>query len=419
VTRRRSARALGTVGTLVAVALGGCGGASPPPTEPTTEPTTGTVPAPSAVADPEGRPADHLLDGVRQVSAGGDHTCALLAQGGVVCWGRNRLGQLGNGRRQNTHTPVRVAALPPARWVSAGRDSTCAITLDDEVLCWGANAVGQLGNGETATGHALPVPAAIGDTLTLDGSEVAARRCGVRTDGTAFCWGELAQLDGTARPVVASETPGIARATDEVVQIQTGGQHECLLRSSGRVACRGFDSDGQLGPAADRAQARFEPVPGVRDVVDLATGDEHTCAVRADGRVYCWGENAQGQLGIGSREDATEPQPVALPSAARHVAAGAHHTCAVSEEGAVHCWGAGASHQLGDGRTDARPAPAPVELPAPAEALSAGARHTCARLRSGELRCWGANEGGQLGDGTFEDRAWPVAVLDPRGAPAP
>src|SRR5690606_23531545 len=115
----------------------GCGGAA-------AERPERVATLPSYDIDPSG----HLLADVRQVSAGGAHTCALHADGRVTCWGDNRVGQLGDGTRTSSRRPVEVRALPPARWVAAGARSTCAATLDGEVYCWGANSVGQLGNGE-------------------------------------------------------------------------------------------------------------------------------------------------------------------------------------------------------------------------------------------------------------------------------
>ena len=88
------------------------------------------------------------LDGAAvAVSAGGRHTCAVLARGEVECWGADYSGQVGDGRVQDRAGPVRVRGVSRAVGVSAGRAYTCAVERAGAVKCWGANAYGQLGNG--------------------------------------------------------------------------------------------------------------------------------------------------------------------------------------------------------------------------------------------------------------------------------
>lgn len=94
--------------------------------------------------------------GAASVSAGGTHTCATLA-GGVVCWGLNNEGQLGDGTRTDRTTPVSVIGMDMAvTSVSAGLRHTCALTVAGGVKCWGENGSGQLGDG-TTTSRTTPV----------------------------------------------------------------------------------------------------------------------------------------------------------------------------------------------------------------------------------------------------------------------
>jgi alpha-tubulin suppressor-like RCC1 family protein len=90
-----------------------------------------------------------LLD-VVQIDSGGDHSCARLMDGTVWCWGGNEKGQLGDGSFGSdmwAAQPVQVIGLAGAQDISLGPTHSCALLRDDSVWCWGGNGQGQLGNG--------------------------------------------------------------------------------------------------------------------------------------------------------------------------------------------------------------------------------------------------------------------------------
>ena len=102
------------------------------------------------------------------ISAGGQHTCALLADKTIKCWGADWQGQLGSGSQNtetvtngsNTYTqemsftPVVVSGINTAIAVSAGESHTCALLEDKTVKCWGDNSQGQYGDGLGASSSA-------------------------------------------------------------------------------------------------------------------------------------------------------------------------------------------------------------------------------------------------------------------------
>ncbi len=99
---------------------------------------------------------------VRALAAGWKHTCAILAGDGILCWGQNDQGQLGDGSRAGSGVPVEVAGLPNASLLSAGGIRTgnighsCAFAIGGGLHCWGANREGQLGN-DSLTNASVPV----------------------------------------------------------------------------------------------------------------------------------------------------------------------------------------------------------------------------------------------------------------------
>jgi len=100
-----------------------------------------------------------------QISSGGDHTCALLSGGSIDCWGQNEYGELGNGTNTGPEScytlfcssrPMAVNGITAARQITAGDDQTCALLAEGGLDCWGYNGDGELGDG-TTTDSDVPV----------------------------------------------------------------------------------------------------------------------------------------------------------------------------------------------------------------------------------------------------------------------
>lgn len=111
-------------------------------------------PIPESFATPQ--PVPGVAD-AKAVSAGSSFTCTVLANRTVQCWGRNAKGQLGNGTLTRSHIPTAVQGLQSAVFVSAGNEHACASGLGLLTKCWGRNDYGQLGDG-TTTDSKVPVP---------------------------------------------------------------------------------------------------------------------------------------------------------------------------------------------------------------------------------------------------------------------
>lgn len=370
------------------------------------------------------------------VSASGSHTCALLPDSTVRCWGYNEYGQLGNGTTIDSAAPVGVAGITSAVTVSSGHHHTCALLADGTVRCWGRNEFGELGDGSACwtppCGTPLPVTVIeISNAVAV--SAGAYHTCALLADGEVRCWGfnEFGQLgDGT---FTNSSTPVAVTGAAGAVTVASGGYHTCALRPEGSVQCWGRNEFGELGDGSIETSPTPVFVSGLTDAAAVSPGGYHTCALIADGTARCWGFNNFGQLGDGSSltypftddflhtsqlffstlppgSHSRTPVPVRDISSAAAIAAGGFHTCASLADGSTSCWGQNEYGQLGDGTNSNSSTPRAVFGLAPGGAVSTAAWHTCALQADTSVWCWGRNAVGQVGDGTQVDASAPVAV---------
>jgi len=382
------------------------------------------------------------------VSGGGDasgHSCAVLA-GGVRCWGfggSGRLGYADTATVGDDETPGTVGAVSlgagrSAVSISAGAFHTCAVLDDGSVRCWGFGANGRLGYQSSDSIGDDEAPASAGP-VSLGGPAVAisaggGHTCAILQGGSVRCWGFGADGRlgyGNQNTIGDNETPDSVGPVNlgagrTATAISAGQSNVCALLDDSTVRCWGAASNGQLGLGNDPAGHGNEgaigdnETPGEVETVDLGmnaraitAGDGHACALLDDGTVRCWGYGGNGRLGyastatIGDNETPGTVGPVNIGANRRAVAisAGDSHTCALLDDANVRCWGYGAVGRLGYAGTadvgdDEVPGSVgPVNLGAgrTATAISAGGAHTCARLDDGTVRCWGTGAHGRLG----------------------
>ena len=413
---------------------------------------------------PPGSPSNAtatVADSPWQIDTSHRHTCARYADGQVACWGLGQYGRLGSGNETDVGGAAgqmgdNLAAVPlgtdvTVQSVQTGEHHSCAILGDGSVKCWGANTYGELGLGDTdrrgdgtgAMGDDLPV-VQLGSgrsvtTLALGDYHA----CGILDDASLKCWGQsyAGQLGlgdeashgeeddmGDALPVVQL---GEGRTA---IAVGGGRKHTCVVLDDASVKCWGENTVGQLGlgdtdDRGDEGGEMGDHLPAValgtgRTALSVTAGDDHTCALLDGGSVKCWGGNSEGQLGLGDTDDRGDEademgdrlEPVALGTGrtALSVTAGDDHTCALLDGGSVKCWGDNSEGQLGLGHMDSHgdaDGGMGDDLPAvdlgtgrTAVAVTAGAWRTCAVLDDESVKCWGNNNGGELGIGDTGDR---------------
>jgi alpha-tubulin suppressor-like RCC1 family protein len=134
------------------------------------------------------------------IVTGGWHSCAIVRNGSMQCWGDNNVGQLGDGTMNDSAMPVAVVGVSDALLLSASWYHTCALSTDGKVRCWGDNEKGQVGSGNGAVVNTPVLVGGLGgpaSDLSVGGAEFAIGSQGYSTGqscaviaGHVFCWGD-------------------------------------------------------------------------------------------------------------------------------------------------------------------------------------------------------------------------------------
>lgn len=374
-----------------------------------------------------------------QLATGDFHSCALFTNGTVKCWGEDNEGRLADLDPADNNIGDIPGEMPPApvdiggsvAQLTAGDEHTCALLSSGGVKCWGNGALGRLGYGnEISIGDNEP-PSSVGEVnlggvvIQIDAGD--AYNCALLENGNVKCWGS-----GASGQLGYGDVNNLGDAPGEmpppnvsvggfVTQIATAQNHACVLLSTGDVRCWGASADGELGQGNTATIGDDEPPSsvGVVDiggqVLQISTAERHSCALLASGNIRCWGSGDGGRLGYGNVNNLGDNEPpavagdVLLGGIATQVIAGDTFTCAILANQSARCWGRNGNGQLGYGNTDFI---GDNEPPSTAGDLSLGDRvvqiatgsfHACALLASGVARCWGDGTVGQIGAESFFD----------------
>jgi alpha-tubulin suppressor-like RCC1 family protein len=321
--------------------------------------TTTNAAAPTAVG----------VKGVISLGVAGDHACAVLSEGTAACWGNNYYGQVGNGSTgaQNAAPPTAVVGLTGVTGVAAGSDGigahSCAVLSDGALYCWGGASQGGCYLGGNSCGTPKLVPGLSGVTSVIAGIGYS---CTLMSDGSVRCWGNNKTGQSSTSPVqVASLSGGVSSLSgSDENSLLYNGNHACAVLGDGTLKCWGMNIYGELGSGPAAGSSTALTVPGLTGVTMAACGGAHTCALLSNGTVECWGDNSRGQLGDAALSGGPGSTPTAVPGLtnAVAVAAGGEHTCALLASGVVKCWGSDQDGQLGDGNTGSKSHPRPVTV---------------------------------------------------------
>lgn len=381
-------------------------------------------------------------------------TCVMSQQGALKCWGHNDEGELGLGHTtamgRNSGDMASLVAIDlgtgrSVKSVAMGDYHTCAILDNNKVKCWGWNGEGQLGAGDTATrgdqagqmGNNLPyVDLGTGRTakaITAGGDHT----CVILDNDKLKCWGyntdgelgyENTNNYGDQAGEMGDNLPYVNLGTGRTPKvISAAGHNTCALLDNGKVKCWGHNGFGQLGMGHNSGVTHIAGAMGDNlPYVDLGTGRTaktittagfFSCAVLDNDKAKCWGRNNYGQLGLGDSNDRGD-QSGEMGDNLPYISLGTNmkpeslstfydHVCAVLTNGSLKCWGYNGAGQLGLGDSTDRGSSSSqmgdnltaisLGTGRTAKAVAAGHAHTCVIMDNYDVKCWGNGWLGALG----------------------
>jgi alpha-tubulin suppressor-like RCC1 family protein len=252
-------------------------------------------------------PQPVMLGTAAKLSVGYVHSCAILTNGALYCWGDNSENQAGQlDDHMNLSVPTRVEMASDWTAVSGGQGHTCGIRKPGTMWCWGRNSDGEIGQGIGAPGR-FAAPTRVGTFDDWDSVDLGqANVCGVRRDGTLWCWGDDTANDQNLPKQVGTDTDWTSVSTDVFTT--------CGIRKGGVLSCFGRNVEGQLG-LGDTTDRTTPTVTGAGITwTGVAVGRLHVCAVTSAGEIRCAGKNDDGQLGTGDNDRRNVFSNIAVPS---------------------------------------------------------------------------------------------------------
>ena len=249
-----------------------------------------------------------------------------------------------DGRKRRSSSPVSVGLDPRAGGavaVASGQYHSCAIVADGSVHCWGQNNHGQLGRGFSTPNIDLMSRNCPLFSWKYNGVESLASyysdwQCPQILIGKTPSRIHLPAAPPSSRyrhsinveegPIHApAATLKLSASGAKAVAIAAGSLHTCVILDDGTISCWGNNEHGVLGDGGATAEGAIRAVPGPtaslgvgRSAVQIAAGGYRTCAILDDGSIVCWGSRIWGAMGDGtcpccSRAPAVPSPPPAFP----------------------------------------------------------------------------------------------------------
>ncbi len=335
----------------------------------------------------------------------------------LFAWGRNNIGQIGDGTAVDRSVPTQIGTL--SSWATVASVSGNLLTRTDGTLwAWGNNPSGAGGAGDIVYRSS---PNQVGGMINWSVSTSGGYKTAhfIKNDGTLWSWGSNFAGQTGDRTVVNRSSPVQVGTLTTWSSVAGSYVHAVGLQTNGTLWVWGSNVKGYLGLGDVVARSSPTQLGTLATWSRIATGATFTAAIKTDGTMWTWGgyNESYGQLGLGDVISRSSPTQVGTLATWSQVNGGgvARHAIALKTDGTIWTWGQNAHGQLGLGDravgSTYRSSPVQVGTLSNWSRIAASSIHTAAINTSNELWIWGKSSSfGTLGLGDVIGRSSPVQV---------
>ncbi len=268
----------------------------------------------------------------KQISAGDWQACGIDTNGKGWCWGANAFYSLGIGSDDEydlRHVPAEIAGRHTFKSISIGGSFTgCGVDTSGVAWCWGSNSNGMMGIDDAGVDFSSsPVQVESGAVRFSSVAVLQNSVFALDTSGSLWTWG-----NGVYAPI---SVPG----GHVFAKMEGAYEHACGIKADGSAWCWGVNTYGQLGDGTETDSDEPVAVLGGIAFHSVKPGSWFTCGVATDGNAWCWGHGGYGELGDDGSSNSSQPVAVAGGHAFSAVASGVGFSCALDAGGTAWCWG--------------------------------------------------------------------------------
>lgn len=317
------------------------------------------------------------VTGWKRIEVDNNFACGIANSDAMYCWGENTLGTVGDNTTVQRTIPTAVVPATGSNtgWTLLDIDDghACGIR-SGHMLCWGDDSGGQIGD-NAAKGGFVDQPTEVQGNYNdwVDVVVGSNHSCGVRNESglyKAYCWGDnssgqLGDNSTTERLTPTEVYGGFTNWSDLIAS----GDFTCGIRTNGTLWCWGKNTGGAVG---DNTLVNKDVPTQVKDTAgtgywydwsSASASSSAACGIRAGGALYCWGQDNFGQLGNGATTgNKTTPQLVSGGFTNWNAVFAGKTTCGMVDD-TLYCWGQNIFGEVGDG-TLTNPVTAPVAVTA-------------------------------------------------------
>ncbi len=379
------------------------------------------TPSYTSTPQPTATPTVSLNINLIKVSLGGKHSAALTSDGQLYIWGDNEYGQLGDGSKNDSNSPINITSqfnLTDGEYISQialGYYHSMALSSQGRVFTWGFNQNYELGTGQSAD-QSKPVDITskfrLSSGETIDFISSGAHHCSALTsEGRIFMWGDNShgQLGDSGnedkiRPIDITNQIDFM-ADEKAVVLMLKGIHSTMITSHGRLFKWGANMTGQLGDGT--SEAKNIPID-ITESLSLGPDESlsetsnsllNSAAITSEGRVFLWGSKGDNAL-LNNVNDPTDI-PIDVTNkfslnegeTIKSIALGEEESLALSSLGKLFSWGKKAGSPLDITSNFSLESDEKIIF------ICTCNNHFSALTSSGRLFLWGDNSDGQIGNG--------------------